>query len=156
MRSIETMIQFGSHIQTSNRKMSPAARHTKSQKFSFHRPTSTLTPFFGMSQLMYKMQHRKWFFIQRASHQFKAGECKSWRAFDFGQLLNKNMFKRTLKIPFFIDKSWRCNSENNSENLVIFKFRNSRFGYRRQLPKNRNTILYSRMLKWYDARRVKK
>ena len=30
------------------------------------------------------------------------------QAFDFFQLLNKNMFNGTLKIRFFIDSSWRC------------------------------------------------
>ena len=140
------MIQFGSHIQTSNRKMSPAARHTKSQKFSFHRPTSTLTPFFGMSQLMYKFNTVNDFFYSELHIILKLRNVKVGEH-SILSIINKNMLKRTLKIRFFIDKSWRCNSKNNSENLVFFKFRNSRFGYKRQLPKNQNTILYSRMLK---------
>ena len=42
------------------------------------------------------------FFVRRASYHLKASECKNVRAFEFFQLLNKNMFNGTLKNRFLI------------------------------------------------------
>ena len=41
------------------------------------------------------------FSVRRSSYHFKAYECKSMRAFDLFQLLNKYMFNGTLKIHFY-------------------------------------------------------
>jgi len=45
---------------------------------------------------------KKYFFERRTSYNFKAQEFINWRAFEFFQLLNKNMFKGTLKIFLLI------------------------------------------------------
>ena len=57
-------------------------------------------------------------------------------------IIYQNMFNGKLKIGFFIDISWRFLKTLfigliNSDNLLIFKFRNSK-------------------LKWYEARQLKK
>ena len=47
------------------------------------------------------------FFKRRSSYHYKAEEFRNMHAFEFFQLLNKNMINGTLKVLFFIDISWR-------------------------------------------------
>ena len=48
-----------------------------------------------------KFEPLKDFLVRQASYHFKAQEYKNLQAFDFIQLLNKNMFNGILKICFF-------------------------------------------------------
>jgi len=93
-----------------------------------------MTPFFNVVK---NLVQNLIFFVRRASYHFKAYECKNVRAFNFFPFLNKSMFNITLKIWLFY---WYW--------LEMFK----------NLKKNSNPLrfLISYVLKWYEARRLKK
>ena len=106
-------------------------------------------------------------FVRRSSYHLKAWECTNMQAYDFFQLLNKNIFNCTFKIGFFIVISWRF-SKNlhcstgliNCDDLLIFKFRNSQFDLKVNFVhnlKNSNAcrFLNSYPLKLYEARHLK-
>ena len=61
------------------------------------------TPFLGASGFGSEFSPLNYFFKRRASYHFKAYQFRNLCAFEFFQLLNKNIFKGTLKIGFCID-----------------------------------------------------
>ena len=87
------------------------------------------TPIFR-SGLLYKIWPVNYFFKRRDWYQFKPWEFRNLRAFEFFNYWIKLLLRGAWKFGFIIDISWRCLKTlncliGNSDNLVIFKIRNS-------------------------------